>query len=340
MLTTVARAPGKSVRLRMISEVPLARFLLVLVDSSASCHPAGLSSYAVNTCSISCLVSGYYESEYSRRSPALRTYNYMDRLDSTTSAIARSAIYYEPYADVPHPPPVAACTHARHGGTSAMGRRNFGGYMPLPDALTKRTARSASAGAGKPSSAPRRAYPQPTGCRARCAPRPRSRPWRELPGGLVHGVPRQGQIARVCSQPFQENTRRRTAQEVFLSSATGGDGRSAGLFISRPEDLPGRRHKHQVDRASRAHSLESRPLWITCSWNGCIAASGFEIRCDRAAPSAVCNAPTCRTIALSCEAGIAVPLGAGSAVRSGSAWRRLPAVNLPHGVSANPLQRC
>jgi asparagine synthase (glutamine-hydrolysing) len=148
----------ESVRLRMISEVPLGAFLSGGVDSSAVvAMMAGVSAAPVNTCSISFSDAQYDESKYAQRvAQRYRTRHHVERVESDDfdliDLLAR--VYDEPYADSSGIPTFRVCELARKHVTVALsgdgGDESFGGYrryrlhmmeermrQPLPLALRR-----------------------------------------------------------------------------------------------------------------------------------------------------------------------------------------------------------
>ncbi|MCK6430763.1 MAG: asparagine synthase-related protein, partial [Burkholderiaceae bacterium] len=126
----------ESVKLRLISEVPLGAFLSGGVDSSAVVATmAGLSETPVNTCSISFSDPAFDESRYAQTvAQRYRTRHFVDRVESDDfdliDALAR--LYDEPYADSSAIPTYRVCQLARGHVTVALsgdgGDENFGGY--------------------------------------------------------------------------------------------------------------------------------------------------------------------------------------------------------------------
>jgi len=126
----------ESVRLRMISEVPLGAFLSGGVDSSAVVATmAGVSEQPVNTCSISFSDPQFDESRYAREvAERYRTRHFVDNVDSDdfglVDELART--YDEPYADSSAIPTYRVCQLARQHVTVALsgdgGDEGFGGY--------------------------------------------------------------------------------------------------------------------------------------------------------------------------------------------------------------------
>jgi len=126
----------ESVRLRMISEVPLGAFLSGGVDSSAVvAMMAGVSEQPVNTCSISFSDPAFDESRYARQvAERYKTNHRVDNVDSDDfgllDVLART--YDEPYADSSAIPTYRVCQLARRHVTVALsgdgGDESFGGY--------------------------------------------------------------------------------------------------------------------------------------------------------------------------------------------------------------------
>src|SRR5215472_11632902 len=126
----------ESVRLRMISEVPLGAFLSGGVDSSAVvASMARASSGPVNTCSISFADPEFDESRYAQDvAQRYGTRHFAHRVQSDDfdliDELAR--VYDEPYADSSAIPTYRVCQLARRHVTVALsgdgGDENFGGY--------------------------------------------------------------------------------------------------------------------------------------------------------------------------------------------------------------------
>jgi asparagine synthase (glutamine-hydrolysing) len=126
----------ESVKLRMVSDVPLGAFLSGGVDSSAVvAMMAGLVTEPVVTCSISFGDPAFNESAYAQAvAERYRTQHHVEQVDpddfSLVDRLAR--LYDEPYADSSAIPTYRVCELARRTVTVALsgdgGDENFGGY--------------------------------------------------------------------------------------------------------------------------------------------------------------------------------------------------------------------
>lgn len=126
----------ESIRLRMISEVPLGAFLSGGVDSSAVVAlMAGLSKEPINTCSIAFADPAYDESKYAQKvAERYSTRHFVDRVDTDDFDLidVLAGLYDEPYADSSALPTYRVCELARRHVTVALsgdgGDETFGGY--------------------------------------------------------------------------------------------------------------------------------------------------------------------------------------------------------------------
>ena len=141
----------ESVKLRLISEVPLGAFLSGGVDSSAVVATmAGLSDEPVNTCSIAFDDPKFNESEFAQTvADRYRTNHHVETVHSDDfdliDTLAR--LYDEPYADSSAIPTYRVCQLARKHVTVALsgdgGDETFGGYRRYRLHLMEERMRSA-----------------------------------------------------------------------------------------------------------------------------------------------------------------------------------------------------
>ena len=126
----------ESVRLRMISEVPLGAFLSGGVDSSAVvAMMAEVSTEPVNTCSIAFSDPAYDETRFARQvADRYQTRHFVDKVASNDFDLidVLAQTYDEPYADSSALPTYRVCQLARKHVTVALsgdgGDESFAGY--------------------------------------------------------------------------------------------------------------------------------------------------------------------------------------------------------------------
>jgi len=126
----------EAVKIRMVAEVPLGAFLSGGVDSSAVvAMMAGLTNHPVKTCSIAFPDPRYDESEHARQvAERYRTDHHINMVESNDISLVDelARLYDEPYADSSAMPTYRVCQLARKDVTVALsgdgGDENFIGY--------------------------------------------------------------------------------------------------------------------------------------------------------------------------------------------------------------------
>ena len=263
----------ESVRLRMISEVPLGAFLSGGVDSSAVVATmAGLSDGPVNTCSIAFDDPKFNESEFAQMVATRYATNH--RVETVQSddfdlidTLAR--LYDEPYADSSAIPTYRVCQLARKHVTVALsgdgGDETFGGYRRYRLHLMEERMRSAlPAGIRQPLfGLLGRVYPKadwaPRMLRAKTTFEGMSRTAVEA---YFHSVSilRGPMRERLFSPALKRELAGYSAQEVFdfhAGRADTEDPLALIQYLDLKTYLVGDINT-KVDRASMAHSLEVR----------------------------------------------------------------------------------
>lgn len=267
------RRLSESVRLRMISEVPLGAFLSGGVDSSAVVATmAGQSRSPVQTCSISFADPRYDESAYALsvaqrygtdhhvEQVAVDDFDLLDRL---------AAIYDEPYADSSALPTYRLCEMARRHVTVALsgdgGDESFAGYRRYQVFLRENGMRARVPGIVRRPlfGTLARLYPQalwaPRPLRAKATFEALARDPVEAYFDLV-AVIRDGIRARMFSRQLRRELGGYAALRVFREHArrAGTDDPLALVqYLDLKTYLVGDINT-KVDRASMAHSLEVR----------------------------------------------------------------------------------
>ncbi len=263
----------ESVRLRLISEVPLGAFLSGGVDSSAVVQAmAELSDAPVNTCSIAFADPQFNESHFAQMvADRYRTRHFVDRVDSDDFDLVDTlaALYDEPYADSSAIPTYRVCQLARKHVTVALsgdgGDESLGGYRRYRLHLMEERMRAAL-----PQALRRplfgllgRAYPKadwaPRWLRAKTTFEGMARSSVEA---YFHSVSilRAPQRAALFSAQLQRELGGYDAQRVFehhASRADTDDPLSLIQYLDLKTYLVGDINT-KVDRASMAHSLEVR----------------------------------------------------------------------------------
>ena len=306
----------ESVRLRMISEVPLGAFLSGGVDSSAVvAMMAGVSATPVNTCSISFSDAQYDESKYAQQvAQRYRTRHRVERVDSDDfdliDLLAR--LYDEPYADSSAIPTYRVCELARKHVTVALsgdgGDESFAGYrryrlhmieermrQPLPLALRRPVFGLLG-----------RVYPKadwaPRVLRGKTTLQALARDSVQAYFQSV-SILRDDMRSRLYSNTFKAELAGYNAIKVFerhAAKANQDDALSLVQYIDLKTYLVGDINT-KVDRASMAHSLEVRePLMDhpLVEWLATLPSS-FKLRVAKASGSLrmhwnlICHATCC-----------------------------------------------
>ncbi|MFT3759470.1 XrtA/PEP-CTERM system amidotransferase [Thauera sp.] len=263
----------ESVRLRMISEVPLGAFLSGGVDSSAVVATmAGLSDEPVNTCSIAFDDPKFNESEFAQKvADRYRTNHFVETVKSDDFDLidTLAMLYDEPYADSSAIPTYRVCQLARKKVTVALsgdgGDESFGGYRRYRMHLMEERMRSAlPQGVRKPLfGLLGRVYPKadwaPRVFRAKTTFQAMARDSVEA---YFHSVSilRGDMRSKLFSADFHRKLGGYDALEVFRRHAAKADTDDALALIQYLDiktylvgDI-----NTKVDRASMAHSLEVR----------------------------------------------------------------------------------
>ncbi|HRI92064.1 MAG: asparagine synthetase B [Candidatus Accumulibacter phosphatis] len=263
----------ESIRLRMISEVPLGAFLSGGVDSSAVVAVmAGLSAEPVNTCSIAFDDPAFNEAAFAQQvADRYRTNHHCEMVASDDfdliDTLAR--LYDEPYADSSAIPTYRVCQLARKHVTVALsgdgGDETFGGYRRYRMHLMEERLRAAL-----PHGVRRRIF----GLLGRVYPKADWAPRMFRAKTTFEGMARTSVEAyfhsvsilrgpmrtQLFSAAFRRELAGYSAEEVFRSHA-GKAGTDDPLALIQYLDLKTYLVgdiNTKVDRASMAHSLEVR----------------------------------------------------------------------------------
>lgn len=263
----------ESIRLRMISEVPLGAFLSGGVDSSAVvAMMASVSATPVRTCAIGFKDPKFNESDFAKLvANRYQTEHHLDIVDSDDfDLIDRLAwLYDEPYADSSAIPTYRVCQLARRHVTVALsgdgGDESFGGYRRYRLHMLEEKARNSL-----PLSLRRpvfgalgRIYPK-----ADWAPRPlrAKTTFQALAYDSVQAylhtisLQREDERDRLYSPEFKRTLNGYSALDVFRQHATNAntdDPLALIQYLDYKTWLVGDINT-KVDRASMAHSLEVR----------------------------------------------------------------------------------
>jgi asparagine synthase (glutamine-hydrolysing) len=264
---------AESIRLRMISEVPLGAFLSGGVDSSAVvAMMAGVSDQPVKTCSIGFDVASFNESEFAQKVATRYKTDHFTRIvrsDDFGLIDKLADLYDEPYADSSAIPTYRVCELARTRVTVALsgdgGDETFGGYRRYKFHVREQALRDRVPASVRHTlfGALGRVYPQldrlPRIFRARATFQALAR---DAVDAYCHSVSivRDDDRARLFSPEFHRRLGGYRAREVFHEHATRAqtdDALSLIQYLDYNTYLPGDINT-KVDRASMAHSLETR----------------------------------------------------------------------------------
>ncbi len=267
------RRLDESVKLRMISEVPLGAFLSGGVDSSAVvASMAKVSGGAVNTCSIAFDDPAYNESEFAKMvADRYRTNHFVETVKSDDFDLidTLAQLYDEPYADSSAIPTYRVCQLARQRVTVALsgdgGDETFGGYRRYGMHLMEERMRAAlPAGVRRPLfNLLGRVYPKadwaPRMFRAKTTFQGMARTSVE---GYFHSMSliREPMRSQIYSNQFKSQLGGYSAIEVFnrhAAKANTDDPLALIQYLDMHTYLVGDINT-KVDRASMAHSLEVR----------------------------------------------------------------------------------
>jgi asparagine synthase (glutamine-hydrolysing) len=271
--TELDRRLEESVRLRMISEVPLGAFLSGGVDSSAVVATmARISSVPVNTCSISFDDPAFDETRFAQQvADRYRTRHFVDRVVSDDFDLIDELahVYDEPYADSSAIPTYRVCQLARKHVTVALsgdgGDESFAGYRRYRMHLMEERMRSAipygvrRSVFGLLGSLYPKALWAPRVFRAKSTFESLARTQVE---GYMHGVSiiREPMRSEMFSASFRQRLGGYSALDVFQRHAARAgtdDPLSLVQYLDLKTYLVGDINT-KVDRASMAHSLEVR----------------------------------------------------------------------------------
>ena len=263
----------ESVRLRMISDVPLGAFLSGGVDSSAVVATmAGISGDPVSTCSIAFDDPAFNESEFAKMvADRYQTRHYVETVKSDDFDLidTLAALYDEPYADSSAIPTYRVCQLARKHVTVALsgdgGDETFGGYRRYRMHLMEEKMRSAMpAGIRRPVfGLLGRVYPKadwaPRVFRAKTTFQALAR---DSVQAYFHSVSilRDDMRRNLFSSKFRAELAGFNAIEVFrrhAANAQTDDPLALIQYLDTKTYLVGDINT-KVDRASMAHSLEVR----------------------------------------------------------------------------------